>query len=84
MRSLPEDEFYFHQVEGFSVLTQDGEEIGEVKDLISVPGNDLLVVVSGDREILIPLVKSICLEIDLPQKRLVIDPPAGLLDINDI
>lgn len=84
MRSLPEDEFYFHQVEGFSVVTQDGEEIGTVKDLISVPGNDLLVVVSGDREILIPLVESICLEIDLTQKRLVIDPPAGLLDLNDI
>lgn len=66
------------------VLTQDGEEIGTVKDLISVPGNDLLVVASGDREILIPLVESICLEIDLPQKRLVINPPGGLLDLNDI
>jgi len=55
-----------------------------IKDLVSVPGNDLLVVASGDREILIPLVESICLEIDLPQKRLVIDPPAGLLDLNEI
>ncbi len=82
--SLPKNEFYFHQVEGFSVLTQEGEEIGTVKDLVSIPSNDLLVVVSGEREILIPLVESICLDIDLTKKRLVINPPAGLLDLNDI
>ena len=65
-------------------MTLEGREVGRVKDLIAVPGSDLLVVVSGGREILIPLVGTICREFDLQNRRLVIDPPDGLLDLNEI
>ncbi len=84
LHPLDEGEFYFHEIEGFSVVTLDGREVGRVKDVIGVPGNDLLVVTAGDREILVPLVRTICREFDLRNKRLVIDPPVGLLDINEI
>ncbi|MGB2905635.1 MAG: ribosome maturation factor RimM [Candidatus Aminicenantaceae bacterium] len=81
---LVEGEYYFHEIEGFSVVTLEGREVGRVTDLIAVPGSDLLVVVSGGREILVPLVGTICLEFDLQNRRLVIDPPDGILDLNEI
>jgi len=65
-------------------VTLDGREVGRVKDVIGIQANDLLVVADGDREILIPLVGTICREFDLLSKRVVIDPPPGLLDINEI
>jgi ribosomal 30S subunit maturation factor RimM len=41
----------------------------------------LLAVQDGKRELLIPLVLSICVKIDTAQKRIVLDPPEGLLDL---
>ena len=60
-----------------------------VKAKISVASNEvqnygaapLLVVRDGARELLIPLVFSICVEIRHERKRIVIDPPEGLLEL---
>ncbi len=38
--------------------------------------------VSADHEILIPFIPAICVEIDVDNKRIVIDPPEGLLELN--
>ena len=65
-------------------MTLKGREVGRIKDLIAVSGSDLLVVESGKREILIPLIGTICREFDLQNRRVVIDPPDGLLDLNEI
>ena len=65
-------------------MTLKGREVGRIKDLIAVSGSDLLVVESGEREILIPLIGTICREFDLQNRRVVIDPPDGLLDLNEI
>lgn len=58
--------------------------IGRVKDLLIVNENNLLVIDSDGREILIPFVQGICVGIDLKKKEIVIDPPEGLLEINEI
>jgi len=65
-------------------VTLKGREVGRIKDLIAVSGSDLLVVESGEREILIPLIGTICREFDLQNRQVVIDPPDGLLDLNEI
>jgi len=52
--------------------------------VLFISGNDLLVVEKEDQEILIPFAQSVCLEVDLEQKRIIIDPPEGLLDLNEI
>jgi ribosomal 30S subunit maturation factor RimM len=41
----------------------------------------LLAVEDGEKEHLIPLASSICVEIDIASKRIVVDPPEGLLDL---
>jgi 16S rRNA processing protein RimM len=77
------DEFRDHQLIGLTVIGPGGELVGEVTDVLHY-GQDLLVIAgSGNRagaEILVPFVAAMVPEIDLQSGRLVIDPPAGLLD----
>ena len=79
---LPEGEFYDWELEGCSVVTVAGEKVGTVKQVMRTGGVDLLVV-QGDkqRNSLIPMVKSITVEISTNKKSIVIDPPEGLLEL---
>jgi len=81
---LERGNFYFYQICGCSVVTKSGEKIGIVRDLLCIKENDLLVVEKGSREILIPFSKSICLEVNIKKREVIIDPPEGLLDLNEI
>jgi ribosomal 30S subunit maturation factor RimM len=49
-----------------------------------VPGNSLLIVNKKGQEILIPFHQSICKEVDIARKEIRIDPPEGLLDLDEI
>ncbi len=82
---LEQSEFRFHQIEGCAVVNKSGEQIGLVHDVMPGSENDLLVVHEREgREILIPLSQTICLKIDLEKKTIIIDPPEGLLDLDEI
>ncbi len=83
---LPEigdpDEFRDHELIGLSVRTGAGEPVGVVADVLHY-GQDLLVVRRTDGqagECLVPFVKAIVPEVDVPGGIVVIDPPPGLLD----
>ena len=76
---LPEDEFYAHEIIGLVAVTVDGETVGEVVGLLETGATDVLRV-AGSREFLIPMSRSIVIEVDLDGGRVVIDPPAGLID----
>lgn len=72
---------YFVDLIGLEVVTTEGSVLGRVREMLENPANDLFVVDVGGREVLIPNVDAIVKEIDLPGRRLVIDPLPGLLDI---
>jgi len=55
-----------------------------VKDVIIVKNNNLLVVEKEIEEIYIPFSESICVEINLENKEIVVDLPKGLLELNEI
>jgi 16S rRNA processing protein RimM len=75
------DEFYPHELEGLAAELADGTKIGTVAEVAPGPGGDLLVVMLTDgREVLIPFVREIVPEVDIPGSRVVLDPPEGLLD----
>jgi 16S rRNA processing protein RimM len=80
------DEFRDHQLIGLEVIGPEGEQIGTVSDVLHY-GQDLLVVAgAGQRvgtEIMVPFVAELVPEVDLAGGRIVIDPPAGLLDPQD-
>ncbi|MEH1100369.1 ribosome maturation factor RimM [Micromonospora sp. CPCC 205561] len=80
----PEDpeEFHDHQLVGLAVVTPDGERLGEVARIDHAPASDMLVLHRPEgRTALIPFVKAIVPEVDLAGGRVVVDPPAGLLDL---
>lgn len=79
-----EGSFYDFQIIGSEVVAKDGGSIGTVKGLLPVGDRNLLVVDRGGREVLIPFVESLCLEVDAAAKRIRVDLPDGLLDLNDI
>jgi 16S rRNA processing protein RimM len=76
------DEFYDHQLVGLTVVTVDGDVLGEVSDVVHLPASVLLSVTRPEaRELLVPFVASIVPEVDLPGGRVVVDLPPGLLDL---
>ncbi|HUR35001.1 MAG TPA: ribosome maturation factor RimM [Vicinamibacterales bacterium] len=80
---LPEGTFYHHDLVGCVVETVEGAAVGTVADVEGGLGNTRLVLQTGNGELLIPLTDAICTTIDPAAKRIVIAPPAGLLELNE-
>jgi 16S rRNA processing protein RimM len=80
LRKLDEDEFFLHELVGFSVERADGESVGEVATSYETGAQLLLGVMAGDRELLIPFGRQLVTEVDREGRRIVIDPPPGLLE----
>ena len=79
----PVDTFYRHDLVGCRVETRTGEPVGVVRDVEGSLGASRLVLADeSGREVLIPLAREICTVIDPAAKRIVIDPPPGLLEAN--
>src|SRR5471030_565496 len=82
LAALPADTFYRHDLIGCRVETRDGQPVGLVRDVEGTMSGSRLVVDGAGGEVLIPLVAPICTVIDPAGKRIVIDPPAGLIEAN--
>jgi 16S rRNA processing protein RimM len=80
---LPGGTFYRHHLIGCKVETGTGEPVGTVSDVEGTVGGSRLVIEGTRGEILIPLATAICRTIDVETKRIVIEPPGGLLELNE-
>ncbi|MEO5511741.1 MAG: ribosome maturation factor RimM [Longimicrobiales bacterium] len=79
---LAEGEVFYHQLLGLSVETVDGENIGSVSEVFDTEPTHLLEVRGEDgKNRLIPFAAHIVKQVDVAGGRIVIDPPAGLLEI---
>jgi 16S rRNA processing protein RimM len=75
------DEVYEHQVVGLTVVTEEGQILGEIVEVFTAPGaNDVFIVHGPLGEILIPAIEDVVLGLDLEAERLVIHLLPGLLD----
>ena len=78
---LPDGEFYWYQLVGCRVETEDGTPVGTVREIWETGAHDVLVVKRDDgRQVLIPTAQELLPEIDLDEKRLVVAPLPGLLE----
>ena len=82
LAALPPATYYRHDLIGCRVETRDGEAVGIVSDVEGTMAGSRLVVDGASGEVLIPLVAEICTLVDPSAKRIVIDPPDGLIDAN--
>lgn len=77
---LEEGEFFDWELEGCRVETIDGTGIGRVTEVMRTGGTEILVVKGEDKEYLIPFSETICVEVDVEEKMIRVDPPEGLLE----
>ena len=83
LSELAPGEYHYQQLIGCQVYLQNNELIGEVKEVVKLPGQDLLSVDKNGIEVLIPMVKQIIISIDILDKKIVVNPPEGLLDVTN-
>ncbi|SDB88405.1 16S rRNA processing protein RimM [Pelagirhabdus alkalitolerans] len=77
---LEEHSYYYHQIIGCDVQTIDQEHIGTVSDVLSPGANDVWVVKPAKgKDILIPYIEDVVIEVDLEKQLITIDPIEGLL-----
>ncbi len=80
---LEEGYFFDWELEGCLVESNDGVQVGTVKEVMRLGGEiQMLAVVDADGvSRLIPLVESIILDVDISKRKIRIDPPPGLLEL---
>ena len=76
---LQENEYFYHQLEGMTVYSNDGNLIGKV-DHIMKGGNDILVIKDENgKEIMVPFVDKLVPEVNLKEKTITVNAIEGLL-----
>jgi 16S rRNA processing protein RimM len=83
LQPLAPNTYYQHQLVGCAVEDTAGAALGAVTRVEGGASGGLLVVDGPRGEILIPLTQAICVAIDVAAKRSRIDPPEGLLELNE-
>ncbi|MBE2912285.1 ribosome maturation factor RimM [Anoxybacillus flavithermus] len=81
LQPLNEGEYYFHEIIGCTVVTEDAEPIGEIKEILTPGANDVWVVKrkkGGD--VLIPYIDDVVKQVDVENKTITIHVMEGLLD----
>ncbi len=80
--ALPEGTYFDHDLIGCSVRTMTGEELGTVKEVLRIEGNHQLVIDGSRGEFMLPAASGFCREISVAEKRILVDLPEGLIDLN--
>jgi len=77
---LPEGEYYHHQIIGAQVITDEGQRLGLVTEILETGANDVAVVrPESGPEILIPLIASVLLSVDVERREVRVHLMSGIL-----
>ena len=77
---LEEGECWVHQILGLEVWTTENDLLGLVREVLETGANDVYVVRDrGGRQVLIPALKSVVLEVNLDAGRMLVELPEGLV-----
>lgn len=72
---LPEDSYYIADLIGCAVIDTEGNDLGKVFDVIETGSNDVYWVKGeGKKEVLIPALKDIVVEVDIVNSKITIKP----------
>jgi 16S rRNA processing protein RimM len=81
---LEEGEYYWHDLIGMEVLTDSGRLVGTLEKVMETGSHDVYVVLKGEREVLVPAIRDVVREVDVPGKRMIIHAVEGLLKEDDL
>jgi 16S rRNA processing protein RimM len=73
------DAWFDHQLIGLRAL-RDGAEVGRIARVDHLPAQDLLVIDTGEREVLVPFVAAIVPAVDIAAGTVTLTPPGGLFE----
>jgi 16S rRNA processing protein RimM len=76
-----EDEYYWRDLIGMSVVTDQNQELGIIQDIFETGSSDIYVVRGSGKEYLIPAIASVVHEVDIINRKMVITPLDGLLEL---
>jgi 16S rRNA processing protein RimM len=76
---LPEGEYYHHQLLGLSVVDAAGQALGELEDILETGANDVYLVKTLEgKELLLPAIDDVILEVNLDRREMRVRPPDWL------
>lgn len=79
-QGLEEDEYYIADLLGMSVVLEDGQEFGTLKDVMETGANDVYIIDSAEHgEVLLPAIKECILDVDLEKNVMTIHLMKGLI-----
>jgi 16S rRNA processing protein RimM len=78
---LDEDQFYFHDVIGYTVVDEQLGELGTIREIYEMPYQDLMAMDYQGVEVLIPVQDELILRADKAARKLYVNLPEGLVDI---
>ncbi len=76
-----DDEYYWCDLIGLRVVTNEGVELGVIEDIFEAGSSDIYVVRGTGREYLIPAIADVINSVDLKNGRILVSPLEGLLDL---
>ena len=76
--SLEEGEYYHYQLIGMKVITEQGEDLGEIQEILETGSNDVYIVQGGGSELLIPATVQVVIAVDVAAGSMLVRLPDGL------
>ncbi len=80
MKTLPAGEYYWHEIIGLQVVTEEGRILGRIESVFPTGGNDVYVCRGNAKEILLPAIDDVIRKIDMDQRMMVVRLLKGLAD----
>ncbi|MBC1370734.1 ribosome maturation factor RimM [Listeria booriae] len=78
---LEENEFYFHEIIGCEVYTEEGELLGTISEILTPGANDVWVVQKkGEKDKLVPYIADVVTSVNIADKKITISVMEGLFD----
>ena len=75
---LEEGEYFHYQLIGMQVRTEEGEELGELQEILETGSNDVYIIRDGSKELLIPATEQVVLDVDVAGNAMLVRLPDGL------
>lgn len=80
LAKLDEGEYYYHEIVGCTVVTEEGEELGTITEILTPGANHVWTITRPNgKQLLIPVIDEVVLDVDVANKKVLIHVMEGLL-----